>query len=163
MPRVDAILANPLFRAELDFIENAEHDRVFCRHGIAHLLDVARVAQVRNLEDGLGLDRELIYAAALLHDIGRAEQYRVGTSHDIAGERVAARVLGTSMPARFSAGEAEQVLAAVAGHRRDAARPVDDLAGLIAWADHASRPCFACGAAAECYWPAQKKNLHIAV
>ena len=36
-----------------------------------HFLDVARLAWIAGLEQGLGLDKEIVYAAALLHDIGK--------------------------------------------------------------------------------------------
>ena len=49
-----------------------EHDREFCCHQITHLLDVARIAYIKNLEAGLGIDKELIYTAAILHDIGKS-------------------------------------------------------------------------------------------
>ena len=41
---------------------------------MAHFLDVARIGTIIALEEGLKLDWEWIYAAALLHDceIGRA-------------------------------------------------------------------------------------------
>ena len=167
MPRVDAVAAHPLFRAELAVIEAAEAERAFCRHGLSHLLDVARLAWIRALEEGLALDRELVYVAALLHDIGRAEQYRVGTPHDMAGERVAAEILGTLEDGDgFSGAERELVLAAVRGHRSHGGTAdggAFDLPGLIVWADHASRPCFACPAADACYWPAEKRNLNLEI
>ena len=41
----------------------------------------------------LNCSRELIYCTALLHDIGRAEQYTTGTPHDEAGARIAETIL----------------------------------------------------------------------
>ena len=35
--------------------EKIEHDREFCCHQITHLLDVARIAYIKNLEAGLAL------------------------------------------------------------------------------------------------------------
>ena len=95
MPRVDAIWANPLFQENLAAIEAAETQRVYCRHGLSHLLDVARTAWIINLEGGFGLARDVVYAAALLHDIGRAAEYSEGISHDVAGVEIARRILGT--------------------------------------------------------------------
>lgn len=164
MPRVDAVLAHPRFMRELNRVRELERDRRFCRHGLSHLLDVARVAWIRRLEDGLGLDREVVYAAALLHDIGRAGQYDVGTPHDVAGERIAAEILGTvEGEMRFSPSEQAEILTAVRGHRRGTPQPEGELAGLIAWADHASRPCFACAARATCKWTDEEKNLQLRV
>ena len=84
MPRIDFICANGLFRRHLGNIAQLESGRIFCRHGIDHLLDVARIMWIKNLEEELGFDREVIYATALLHDIGKDEQYESGISHDVA-------------------------------------------------------------------------------
>ena len=93
MERMAAIAESELFTRCLAGIEAAEADRVFCRHGLPHLLDVARIAWILNLERGCGLHRDVVYAAALLHDIGRAAQYQTGEPHDEAGTRIAAEVL----------------------------------------------------------------------
>ena len=94
MPRIDYICANGLFRRHLGNIAQLESGRIFCRHGIDHLLDVARIMWIKNLEEQLEFDREVIYATALLHDIGKDEQYESGISHDVASERVADAILG---------------------------------------------------------------------
>ena len=44
MRRVNALLHHPRFTAALSELEALEEDRIFCRHGLPHLLDVARVA-----------------------------------------------------------------------------------------------------------------------
>lgn len=178
MERVDAILAHPVFCRELAAIEEAERDRRFCRHGLAHLLDVARVAWILVLEEGLEFERDLVYAAALLHDIGRGMQYSRGVSHDVAGVEIAREILGTVEPdRRFSSSEQCAILAAVRGHRGASGRGepacVDAdcteadhsaaLARVIRVADHASRACFACPARGECYWPDEKKNLTLRI
>ena len=41
-----------------------------------HFLDVARLMYIYNLEDQAGFSKEMIYAAGLLHDIGRYEQMK---------------------------------------------------------------------------------------
>lgn len=185
MPRVDAICRHPRFQRELARIDELEHDRAWCRHGLSHLLDVARIAWIDCVEaaprdPAASLSRELVYAAALLHDIGRAEQYETGTPHDEAGERIAIEILGTVEPdARFDAGERSAIAFAVRGHRRKAdgdagavampgrRRPdgedpcAEALQRVIARADKASRACFACPARATCNWPDAKKNLTV--
>ena len=165
MPRVDAIIANPRFRDALAGVEAAERDRVFCRHGLGHLLDVARIAWIANLEEGHGLARETVYAAALLHDIGRAEEYSCGVSHDEAGVAIARQILGT-LPAdkRFSSDEETAICAAVAGHREKVLQAeAEPLVQLIAQADNLSRPCFSCAAQGACYWSGERKNLTLRV
>ncbi len=46
----------------------------YCRHGLEHLLDVARISYIQVLEDGLDYDENVLYAAALLHDIGKGRR-----------------------------------------------------------------------------------------
>ena len=125
-----------------------------------------------NLEGGFGLARDVVYAAALLHDIGRAAEYSKGISHDVAGVEIARRILGTVVAEqRFSSAEAEAIVKAVRGHRADGVDAVScelsslssRLACVIAEADHRSRPCFACSACATCYWPEEKKNMAVRV
>ena len=159
MPRVRAIFESAFFESSLDAIEAAEVDREFCRHGLSHLLDVARVAQLLNLERGLGLDRELIYAAALLHDLGRAAQYETGEPHDEAGTRIAREILeGLPAELAFAEDECAAIFAAVRGHRGAATGAGGALTELICEADHRSRPCYACPVREDCYWPEERKN-----
>ncbi|MBE6469135.1 MAG: HD domain-containing protein [Coriobacteriaceae bacterium] len=162
MPRVEAIWSHPLYQRELARINAAEEDRFFCRHDVAHLLDAARVGWIRVLEEGLDLPRDLVYAAALLHDIGRGAQYDGGGAHEIAGELLATSILA-DLPAgeRFDERERASILAAVRGHRDPAA--AEDLSRVIAWADKVSRPCFACPAVGACKWTEEKKNLEVRI
>ena len=46
-----------------------------------------------HLRKMLLFSKELIYCAALLHDIGRARQYEDGTPHDEAGAAIAGQIL----------------------------------------------------------------------
>ena len=82
MDRIDKILNHDLFLYHLGKNNAAEADRRFCRHSMVHFLDVARIGTIIALEEGLELDREWIYAAALLHDCGKHEQYENGTPHE---------------------------------------------------------------------------------
>lgn len=158
LPRVDAIWNHALFQRHYQALLSLERDRPFCRHGIAHLLDVARLAWIENLEQGLGFDRELVYAAALLHDVGKAVQYTNGTPHEVAGEKIASSILAT-LPddASFTTVQARQILTAVRGHRhlRADATPLER---LIYAADKRSRACFACAAADRCNWAPERRN-----
>ena len=146
MPRIDYICANGLFRRHLGNIAQLESGRIFCRHGIDHLLDVARIMWIKNLEEQLEFDREVIYATALLHDIGKDEQYESGISHDVA----------------FEPADAAAIKTAILGHRklRVNSQPLER---LLYAADKASRACFACPARNACNWSDDKKNLSIRV
>lgn len=164
MPRVDAVWRHPRYQEELARIERLEQEREFCRHGLPHLLDVARLAWIVNLEEGLGLARDCVYAAALLHDIGRGVQAACGVPHDEAGARLAAEILGTVEPdQQFSSKEQEQIVEAVRGHRGHGADTASEsaLARALVLADHASRACYACAARDACHWSDEEKNLTV--
>ena len=87
--RVRQIVTHPLYQQEFSALQKAEQERIYCNHTMEHFLDVARLAYMENLERGLGVDKELIYAAALLHDIGRHLQYTKNIPHDEAGAQLA--------------------------------------------------------------------------
>lgn len=95
MDRVNAVICHPLYLEYYHRLERAEKERIFCRHQMSHLLDVARIAYIRNLEKGYGFRKDVIYAAAVLHDIGKALQYEEKVPHEIAGERIAGEILDT--------------------------------------------------------------------
>ena len=108
------------------------------------------------LEEHLELPKELIYVAALLHDIGRAQQYQYNIPHDIAGVEIAREIL-TDL--HFTEQEKELILSSIGHHRKGDS--CSTLAALLYKADKQSRNCFLCSAASECYWSDDKKNMKI--
>ena len=60
MDRVNAILKHKTYRKYYDQIEKIEKDRIFCRHQMPHLLDVARIAYITNLERNLYLTTQIL-------------------------------------------------------------------------------------------------------
>lgn len=158
MRRVNRILRHPLWKGAMAQIEEAEKERVYCRHDLTHLLDTARLAYIKNLEEGLGFGKELIYAAALLHDIGRGLEYTQGVSHDEAGCALAAAILPDT---GFGEGESAQILQAISSHRSDGGQQAADLTGLLYRADKGSRNCFYCKHRDTCKWSEEKKNKEI--
>lgn len=158
MERVNYILENKTYRSYLHEIEECEKTRIFCRHNMAHFLDVARIAQLLNLEEAVGIEKEMIYAAALLHDIGRHLQYREGISHEQASALLAPEIL---QECGFSAAETEEITEAIRQHRNASIRGERNLSGLIYRADKLSRSCFACPAESVCDWKNEKKNWRI--
>ena len=128
-----------------------------------HLLDVARLAYIRNLELGLGYKKDLLYAAAILHDIGKAYQYEEKIPHEIAGEEIASKILGT-LPedVAFSEEECKLILQAVRGHRRKR-EDMEQIEELFYDCDKRSRNCFACPAEKECNWSEEEKNWEIKI
>ena len=161
MDRVNSIIKHPLWISEMEKIGRAEETRIFCGHDLSHLLDVARIAYIFSLEKELAIDKEIIYAAALLHDIGRGREYTEGIPHDTAGAEIAERILWDS---GFSQEEIVDISDAVSHHRRtgrSADEEVNDLPSLIYYADKKSRNCFACSAYDECKWSEEEKNREI--
>ena len=51
MNKVNEIINNKLFIDKIQKLKLIEKDRIFCKHGIEHLLDVARIAYIKNLEE----------------------------------------------------------------------------------------------------------------
>lgn len=158
MDRVDKILDQKFFWDCMDNIEKAEKDRRFCLHGIDHGLAVARICYIISLEEGLGFEKDVIYAMALLHDIGRACEYRDGVNHHKAGAELAESIL---KDADYNAEEIKLICEAIGVHKCAQEGNTKALSYLLFKADKLSRNCFACKAYDECYWQDELKNKHI--
>ena len=156
MDRVNAILRHPRFVEKLKRIKRIESKRVFCGHGIDHLLDVARIAYILSYEAGEKEEKELIYAAALLHDIGRARQYEDGTPHELESARIAAKILPEC---GFGESETALILDAISAHRTRSGGGKPGVAGLLYRADKLSRRCFDCAASGDCDWEMKNSVL----
>lgn len=158
MERVNRILRHPLWRGALARIAELEKDRIYCGHDLDHMLHVARLAYIESLERGLSLSKALIYAAALLHDVGRGLEYEAGIPHEEASRAMAETILPEC---GFCPEEAEQIMQAISAHRKGE-KIMDGLAGLLYRADKASRNCYLCKAADRgCNWSAAEKNRGI--
>ncbi len=156
--RVNKILNHDLYKIYREQNEQAEADRRFCRHNIGHLLDVARIGMLYNLQEDYGLPGELVYGAALLHDIGRFRQYEDGTPHELASAELALQILKDS---GFDDKESAVIIEAIRNHRNADIKTNRDLSGLLYRADKASRACYVCPVAEECNWSNRKKNQEL--
>ena len=85
MERCNKIYNHPLYQERIKIIEERETDRIFCLHNLAHSLDVARIGYIMILEQNLNIDKELFYAASLLHDAGRYSD----KPHNLSGAELA--------------------------------------------------------------------------
>jgi predicted HD phosphohydrolase len=157
LQRVNRILNDPRYREYLKLNEKYEAERKFCRHDLGHFLDVARIAYILVLENRLDVGKEVVYAAALLHDIGRWLQYSEGKPHDEGSAELAEDIL---TDAGFDSSEKETVMSAVKAHRGDTEGSVS-FSSLFSRSDKLSRNCFECSAEKECNWNAEKKNMCI--
>lgn len=158
MERIDKILKHDLFISCISKNEVAEEGRIFCRHNMTHFLDVARIGRIINAEEGLGIETELIYAAALLHDIGKHQQYAEGVPHELAGVGLASGIL---KDCGFDQNETVVIIEAIRGHRDESSAKEKNLKGILYRADKLSRACFCCPAEGECSWKDGKKNLEL--
>lgn len=158
MDRIDKILKHDLFLYHLKENNTAEAERRFCRHNMEHFLDVARIGWILNLEEQLGIDKEWIYAAALLHDMGKHMQYEKGIPHEKASAEIAPGIL---RDCSFDEKETGVIVEAILAHRDSDVAKLRDLKGILYRADKASRACFACEAESDCNWKDCKKNLQI--
>ncbi len=159
---VNSIIDNSIFRDKMDVINNYERNRRFCGHDFNHLMDVARIAWILTLENEYNLEKDVVYSAALLHDIGRAVEYEDGTPHENAGELIADEILTS---AGVSEEVKERIILAIKGHNSEDKKKEsgnkDELGIVIKQADNLSRNCFICAAKDECKWPLDKKNKGI--
>lgn len=152
MENVNKILHHPKYKSLLEELNELEKDREFCNHTLEHFLDVARIAYITVLEEGLNYNKEVIYSIALLHDIGRVLQYNKGIDHNEGSAMIANELLGETL---FNKEEKDQIIKAIKDHRKESE---DELSKIIYKSDKLSRNCFNCKAYEECYWSEEKKN-----
>ena len=147
MDRVKAIIADREYQDYLALISEAERDRLYCKHDYQHALYVARLSYLIAIEEKIVLSniKELIYAAGLLHDIGRWQEYSTGTDHCEASSVLALPIL---QRAGYLNHEIESISTAIREHRK----PKDSQIGrLLALADDLSRDCMGCPGRCSCY------------
>lgn len=158
MERYQKIAEHEIFKAYIREIKELEKDRIYCCHGFDHLMDVARIAYIRAMEEKTSISKDLIYGAALLHDIGKVKQYKEGIPHELTGAQEAGKVL------RDCGYEEEEIVVierAILCHRRGNSQKGDRLAELLYEADKSSRMCMFCPAAKQCNWTEEEKNKTI--
>lgn len=172
MDRVNKILAHGLFQKYVSKTKEYEENRIFCKHDMCHLLDVCRIAEILWLEYRIAVrektnkechrfhevQKEYIYAAGLLHDIGRWQEYESGVRHEIAGSKLAPEILEDC---GFDEDEIVAITSAILNHRNKEIQNENNLSGWIYRADKKSRACFACDAESLCDWSREKKNLKL--
>lgn len=145
MERINYILNDPEFLNYLKKNEEAEVDRIYCHHDIAHFLDVSRIAYIISLEEKLNIDKEILYGMGLLHDIGRWMEYKNGIDHAIASKELAVGIL---QKCKFSEIEIKEIVTAIEGHRKKGDTP--PLEDVLYRADKLSRNCTLCSARITC-------------
>lgn len=153
MDRFNYILNDEKYVYYLKRNKKFEKGRKFCKHNLKHFLDVARIAQLINLEENLNFDKEIIYTTAILHDIGKSLQYENGTPHEIASWEISKDIL---INYEFTGEEIELIKQGILGHRD---KKSEGFSSLIYRADKLSRLCITCKSVNECNWSDEKKNF----
>lgn len=160
MARVNRLIDHKDFASYLLKNVELEKERLFCKHGFEHGLNVARVAYAYLLEKGdFHFSKESIYAAALLHDIGRWVEYQTGEDHAEASARLAYPLLAEC---DFSSEDIGVILEGIREHRLHHNDELSRLGEALARADDWSRDCRYCGAQSSCYKfkPAMKQIMY---
>ncbi|MDH7576682.1 MAG: HD domain-containing protein [Bacillota bacterium] len=160
MERIDAIVRDPLFQECLEKNQKAERDREFCKHDLQHFVDVARISYILMLESGdlshfirenqlsgPRAAKEVIYAAGILHDIGRWREYETGEDHAPLGAELAEQILPR---AGFTPPESRVITRAIYEHREQRTQ-MTRLGEILHRADNLSRACHECSAQDKCY------------
>lgn len=158
MERIDQIMIHPCYQYHQQKIDEAEQDRIFCRHGRQHALDVARIMYIQVLESNLPIKKDVVYGTALLHDIGRWEQYTKQVSHHEAGVRIAKQILADC---GYQEEEIKMIADAISAHQLPGQKDGNMLSELLYRADKISRACYDCPSREACYWEDTKKNKTI--
>ena len=144
MYRLNEVVHHWIYQDYYGRIKRLEKERIFCCHQMPHFLDVARIAYIKNLEENLGFEKDVIYTAAVLHDI--------------------AKEILTTLPevAQFTEEEQQQILRAIRGHRRkhEGMEPIEE---LFYDSDKRSRMCHSCPAQKQCNWTEEEKNMEIEI
>lgn len=169
MERYNRIIEHPVFVNCMKELAVLEQNRFFCGHGIDHLLGVARIGYIQILEKRLDIRKDVMYAAALLHDLGRVAQYRGEGEHHVESAKLAEQILPDC---GYGAEEIAVIKGAIINHCQDTAAAAGKsaekqttqqelLSQLLYNADKKSRNCFICDAYEECNWDENKKNRGI--
>lgn len=151
---------DPFYQDCLSKNAHRETRRRYCRHDLKHMMDVSDISckimekrdRLKKMAAEAGLRdhysaREVVCAAALLHDMARWLQYDTGEDHAQAGARLAVGVLAR---AGFDDMETMTVVRAIMEHRRE--MPDSSLLGFVLFlADDLSRDCSGCRARKDCH------------
>ncbi len=171
MSRIEGIINNKIYQDYLRQLTGLEKDRVFCHHDWEHLIAVSRISYILALEKegvphiaweangGTGEQadyqerevraqvKEIIYAAGLLHDIGRVRQYQTGEDHALIGGQLAEPIL---VDAGFNRQEIQLICQAIERHRQQKEHS-SLLSEIISQADGLARQCNSCHVKSDCY------------
>lgn len=169
MKRVELLINDSLYEQYLQRNLEEEMEPKFCQHDFNHHIDVARITYILVLEhndlnyfvrehglSGRLAAKEVIYAAGLLHDIGKWQEYKTGTDHASFGARLAREILPRAF---FNPSEAELIARAIYEHR-NISHNMTFLGERLHRADNLSRICSNCSYSQQC---TKKKHKELTV
>jgi len=154
--KIKAILEHEEFIKRNKLIDMYEVDRKFCLHNLQHFLDTSRLTYILVLENNQykklfpGRDieevKELVYAAGLLHDLGRVEQYLEGTDHALVSSKIAKDIMED---VGFAVENIEIVSQAI-GEHREYSETNSSFGKKLYEGDKLTRQCQSCKVFDEC-------------
>ena len=151
MDRINQILCHPLFIKYMNKNADMELDRIFCKHNLEHVKEVARIVGILAVKDA----DDVYGATALLHDIGRHVQYETGEKHALVSARLAPEIL---KDCGYTDAEIACITDAISTHSDKSLINEKTLNGILAKADLLSRNCGECKARGLCNWSEEEKN-----
>jgi putative nucleotidyltransferase with HDIG domain len=146
MDRFNKIISHELYKSYLGKIAKWEEYRSFCKHDLIHFLDVCRISWILVLEEKLSLNKEVVYGAGLLHDIGRWAEYESGADHAVESALMCSEILEDC---GYDDEEIAMIKEAIAAHRIKDEKKCP-LGSVLSRADKLSRMCYDCGEIGEC-------------
>ena len=155
MERFNKLIKDKDYQSYLKKNVVCEKKRKFCKHGIQHFLDVARLCYIMALENQAPFSKEVIYTCAFLHDIGKWQQYTLKVPHEEASYQLAHPLLEKY---GFDDKEQKEILEGILAHRTET---YEGLGKLMYRSDKLSRQCYRCKAEKECNWDIKKKNMSV--
>lgn len=154
--KIKAILNHEEFKKRNELIGVYERERKYCLHNLQHFIDTARITYILILENkelenlfpdkSVNQVKELVYAAGLLHDLGRVEQYLNGIDHALVSGEIAEHIM---KDIGFSPGDIDIVCRAIAEHRMYK-ESNSSFGKRLYQGDKLSRQCHGCDAFDEC-------------
>ncbi len=153
MDKIQGIINHPIFIESVNKIAEMEANRLYCKHDRKHFTTVIEIMIKINMEQDLAYTNEQIYAAGLLHDIGKCVQYETGEPHQYAGKKIAENIM---IDVGYDRTDISLVLKAIEEHSGWIKR--EGFSELLRSADKLSRQCFECNVSEQCKWPLEMRN-----
>ena len=170
LDRINGIINNQEYQDWIIANNQAEYGSEYCRHGLEHAFDVARIAYELWLDNkGNPLAKDIVYAAGLLHDIGFWSKFEDLNEHDDDcdcgchdhnAEQETPFQIGAALAEDilFEAGYHPAVISEITKAILNMDNDVKEgLSVILRKANELSRPCFICPMNDKC----DKKNKNL--